>query len=211
MIDTLVAIGQHQRAFADKGPDCILMVVWHIQSDWYEYISKCGFKACLADRTHANQCHWLLCARFSGIYIYEYLSDTAACNLEGPYTDPFHAQSRILYPKQRGISSAAQRFPLRVPFMCAQDHKLRVFSRSSNPERVAALREGFHAWIKIRFGGVVRSATPRKSSKSQVEERSNDRKRKLFGGDSQGWSWCWRRVHGAWHVNRTLDVLSGRI
>ena len=33
MIDTLVAIGQHQRAFADKGPDCILMVVWHIQSD----------------------------------------------------------------------------------------------------------------------------------------------------------------------------------
>ena len=36
-----------------------------------------------------------------------------------------------------------------------QDHKLRVFSRDSNPAVVAALREAFLEWVHRRFDGTV--------------------------------------------------------
>ena len=56
-----------------------------------------------------------------------------------------------------------------------QDHKLRIFSRNSDPAHVEAMKQAFETWITKRFDGLVKAATPCKGA--PANGLSNGRKR----------------------------------
>ena len=61
-----------------------------------------------------------------------------------------------------------------------QDHKLRLFSRDSNPAVVVAVREALEEWVHRRFGGAVRAATPRKPLPAPADDVGRKRPRPAY-------------------------------